>query len=336
MSKRRQAVFWVVLVAIIGAPVVGAELVLRGAGLGEPILFDVKPSYRYAPQPNQSQTRRRGAKVTIDSKGFRAVNDWTSPADGKILFIGDSVTWGGTYIDDQDTFAAGVCARLEQATGKRFVCGNAGTNEYGTDNMAERIRYKNVDDETALIVTIIMDDPFRGLRDADAAYLFTKAPSPPFRALWEASAFVAWRLDRALRHGIVRLPPAHAPRPGDPPFRFSRSAEEMRVGERSLQNLFAAIRETQRPGRKVLLVLSPMAIELNGHETEVTTAVRAILERSGFELLDLHAPVSAAYTADFYYDGVHLDRQGHRFYAEQIARRLLRAEVSGAAAPQQR
>src|SRR5262245_54791260 len=306
MTRMRRVAYWLVIAAIVVSPVVAAEVVLRHAGLGHPILFQANWASRFAPAPNQSQVRRRGAKVTIDSQGLRAIKDWTSPAQGKILFIGDSVTWGGTYIDDEDTFAAGVCARLQAATAKDFVCGNAGTNEYGTDNMAARIRYKTMKDETALVVTLIADDTLRGLKDADAAFVFTAAPPGPFKALWEATAFVVWRLNRAMR-----------------PFRPLPSRNDHRVAERSLDNLFAAIRETDRPGRHVLLVLSPLAAELNGKELELTKVVRAALERSGFPFLDLHAAVSAAVTPDFYYDAIHLDRRGHQFYAEQIARRLL-------------
>jgi lysophospholipase L1-like esterase len=312
MTGIRRLAFLLVIAAIVVSPIVAAELLLRRAGLGDPILFEVRWSYRFAPVPNQSQVRRRGAKVTIDSKGLRSVRDWASPADGKVLFVGDSVTWGGSYIDDEDTFAAGVCARLQAATGRHFVCGNAGTNEYGTDNMAARIRYKTFEDETALVVTVIADDTLRGLKDADAAFVFTAAPPGPFKALWEATAFVVWRLNRAMR-----------------PFQPVPSKDDHRVAERSLENLLAAVRETARPGRKVLFVLSPLAAELNGKELELTRVVRATLERSGFPFLDLHAAVSVSATPDFYYDGIHLERRGHQFYADQIARRLLEMGEGG-------
>lgn len=307
MSKGRRFLYAVVVIVLTCTSVVTlVEILLRSAGLGYPILFYTNASYRFAPQPNQHQVRQRGAKVTIDSKGFRAVRDWTSAADGKLLFIGDSVTWGGTYIDDEDTFAAGVCARLEKATGKGFVCGNAGANQYGTDNMAERIRYKNVDDETVLIVTMISGDTLRGLRDADGSFFFSNPPPGPLRAHWEAATLLVWRLYHAMR-----------------PLQAYRSDHDFRVAERSLENLFAAIRETQRPGRKVLIVLSPIEQELGGRESDLTRHVRSLLERSGFDLLDLQAAVTAADAPGFYYDGLHLDTKGHHFYADQIAARLL-------------
>jgi lysophospholipase L1-like esterase len=304
MSTLKKVTFVLMTVVLACAPIGLAELYLRSIGLGNPILYYANASYRFAPFPNQRQLRRRGAQVTIDSKGLRSTRDWSDTADAKILFIGDSVTWGGTYIDDADTFADGVCQRLAQATAKSFVCGNAGANQYGTDNMAERIRYKDFNDETALVVTIITPDTTRGLAEADGRYFFSRRPPPPFRALWEAATFVTWRFYRYLR-----------------PIAY-RSADDQRVAARSLQNLFDAIRETQRPGRAVLIVLSPLEDELGGHESMLTKHVQAILQHSGFDLLDLHAAVSAARSKDFYYDGIHLDVKGHHFYADQIAAKL--------------
>jgi hypothetical protein len=184
MSILKKVTFWLIIAVLIFTPIGLAELYLRYIGLGNPILYYANASYRYAPFPDQRQVRRHNARVSIDSKGLRNTKDWSDPAYAKILFIGDSVTWGGTDIDDADTFADGVCQRFAQATGKNFVCGNAGANQYGTDNMAERIRYKDFDDETALVVTLIAADTTRGLSDADGRFLFSRRPPPPFRALW--------------------------------------------------------------------------------------------------------------------------------------------------------
>jgi hypothetical protein len=303
--RPKRAIFWLLLLALALAPIVVAEAVLRYLGLGNPILYYTNASYRYAQQPNQKQPRRHGATVTIDSKGFRAAKDWTAPADGKILFVGDSATWAGTYIDDSETFSERTCARLAQDMGKTFVCGSASANGYGTDNMAERIRYMNVDDEGVLVVTLIAPDTVRGLVDAEGQFLFTRPPPGPFRALWETGTFASWRLFHALR-----------------PLTTRRSDDDLKVAERSLENLFAALRETARPSRKVLIVLSPIRDELGGRESDLTRHVRAVLARSGFPMLDLYPDVSAAVSPGFYYDTLHLNVPGHRFYGDAIAQRL--------------
>jgi lysophospholipase L1-like esterase len=304
MPKLKKAAFWGVAGLLMLVPVVLAELYLRSIGLGNPILFYANASYRFAPLPNQQQVRQHGAKVTIDSKGLRSSVDWSGPADGKLLFIGDSVTWGGTYIDDRQLFSDGVCQRLAAATGKRYICGNAGANQYGTDNMAERVRYKNVNDESVLVVTLIAPDAIRGRVDAEGRYFFMQRPPPPFRALWEATTFLTWVLYKKLRPQTYR------------------SDDDFRVAERSVENMLSAIRETQRPGRKVLIVLSPIKAELNGKESLLTKQVQSMLARSGLDWIDLHGPISKAVTPDFYYDEVHLNVRGHAFYAEQIAARL--------------
>lgn len=304
MSRLKRAVFWLIIGALLCSPVILAELYLRSIGLGTPVLFYSNASYRFAPQPNQRHVRQNGAVVTLDSKGLRSTTEWTDPADTKILFIGDSVTWAGTYVDDHDTFADGVCHRLAAATGKRFTCGNAGANQYGLDNMAARIRYKDFDDESFLVVTLIADDAVRGLVDSEGRFFFMQPPPGPLRALWEATTYLTWRLYKFLR-----------------PENY-RGNDDLRVAERSLDNLFAAIRDTQRSGRKVLIVLSPSKRELNGYESALTRQIQSMLARSGFDVLDLHAAVSAAVTPDFYYDGIHLDVRGHAFYADRIAEHL--------------
>src|SRR5262245_34552587 len=105
---------WIAVAAMLLLPAVLAELFLRMQGLGDPILYEENASFQYAPRPNQTRVRFNGARITIDSKGLRGTKDWKTPSDAKILFVGDSVTWGGTAIDDRDTFANLTCVRLEE------------------------------------------------------------------------------------------------------------------------------------------------------------------------------------------------------------------------------
>lgn len=171
----KRFVFWGVMVLLVIAPLIGLEVFLRVVGLGNPVLYYRNTSFRYAPVPNQRVTRRRGATVTIDSYGLRGVRDWAEPADVKLLFIGNSVTWSGTYIDDRQTFPHLTCVHLRAQLGRDFTCGNAGVNAYGTDNMAERLRYKRFNDEDVIVVTIVPGDATRGLADVRSFLLLQRA-----------------------------------------------------------------------------------------------------------------------------------------------------------------
>jgi hypothetical protein len=297
--------FWIFLLTMLAAPVVLAEVYLRIIGAGDPILYYTNSSYRYAPRPNQKHVGQHGAVVTIDSKGLRGVKEWTAPADEKILFIGASATWGGTLVSDKNLYSNVVCLRLEKALNRSFTCGNAGVNSYGVYNMAERIRYKDFADESAIVVTIVSFNAVRGLNDLDNLPYFAEPPPPPFKGLWESVTMGVWQLQH-------RRPTA-----------YDRS-QDLRVAERSLADLFAALRETDRPDRKVLIVLMPLREHLNGHENELTKHVRAVLKGSNYELLDLYQPMSAVPHPDafFYRDESHLVRSGHQFVGDRIADKL--------------
>jgi hypothetical protein len=297
---------------LVASPLVIAELYLRRIGLGDPVLYYTNSSYRYALQPNQKHSGQRGAMITIDSKGLRGVKDWTAPADEKILFIGASGTWGGTYVDDKDLYSSIVCARLDKALGRRFTCGNAGVNSYGVDNMAERIRYKDFADEKAIVVTIAPFNTVRGLNDLDTTPSYTRTPPGPFKALWESISLWVWQLQHY--RAVV----------------YDRS-HDLRVAERSIGNLVAALRETDRPDRKVLIVMIPMRDQLNGNEDQLngkpyylTKRVRAALQGSNYDFLDLTQPFSAASNPDtlYYADGGHLELAGHQLVGTLIADRL--------------
>ena len=173
---RKRLVHWGVLILLVISPVLVVEIYLRAAGLGDPILYYENSSYRYAPVPNQQVTRRRGATVTIDFQGLRGVKEWTGPADTKVLFIGESITWSGTYIDDTQTFPHLTCVYLQEQLGGQFTCGNAGVNAYGTDNMAERIRFGHIRDENVIVVTIASLDALRGLLELGSLSYFSAPP----------------------------------------------------------------------------------------------------------------------------------------------------------------
>jgi hypothetical protein len=305
-SRSKRVFFWILLLALLAAPVVLAEVYLRSIGIGNPILFQAESGYRYAPKPNQKQVGPNGAAITLDSKGLRGVKDWAAPADDKILFMGASATWGGSYVDNKDLFSNVVCLRLEQLISRNFTCGNAGVNAYGVDNMAARIRYRDFADEAAIVVTLGSFNAVRGLTELDSLPYFTQPPPGPFKALWEGATFGAWRLLQILRV-----------------MNYDRTYD-LRVAERSLDNLFAALRETDRPGRKVLIVLLPMREHLNGKENDLTKHVRAVLQGSTYDFLDLHQPISTIPNPDTFYhaDGSHLALAGHQFVGGLIAEKL--------------
>jgi lysophospholipase L1-like esterase len=309
--------FWMVLLIVLLVPVSVAELGFRWLGAGNPVIYYVNTSYRYAPAPGQHVARRDGATVTIDSAGLRGTREWTAAADLHILFVGDSVTWAGTGIDDHEMFTTLTCAKLTKSLKRDALCGNAGVPGYGVENMTARLAFDHaVDHADVLVVTLLTVDTIRGLNDLQRTPFYSRRPYGPLKGLWEATGFLMALGAKQLIHPDVA--DAYGP-----PNERHDGESDLRVASDSTGRLIRRLQAEAAKGRRVLLVFSPEAAELDENEKlPLTQHVRRIIASSGLPYLDLTATVKAAYGNDFYVDGVHLDRRGHEVYAEAIANKL--------------
>jgi lysophospholipase L1-like esterase len=303
----KKAVFTLVLAFVVLSPVALGELAARWIGLGNPIVYATNAAFRYAPVPNQQVSRRGGASVTIGPEGLRGLERWSGPADHRILFVGDSVTWGGTNTDDARTFAHLTCTELEARLARNFVCGNAGVNGYGTENMIARLRYDpELGRADTVVVTLISVDPIRGTSDLAAAHFFSRRPSGLFKGLWEVAAYGAFKAAALLR---------------SQPGAYDASLD-LPVAKDALQRLYAELRRLEHGGKSVLIVFSPHKDEFFDDQDVLDTAVRTDLAASGFPLLDLTEPMRAEVGRGVYYDNVHLNELGHALYGGWIAAAL--------------
>ena len=300
---------------LVLVPVILAELYLRFAvGLGNPILYEKNHTYQYAPKPNQSKVRRRGSQVTIDENSLRTVEAWGDSVATNILFIGDSVTWGGTNVDDRRTFAFLTCVELEKANNGNYVCGNAGVNAYGIDNMTMRLHYQTDELEPDCVVaTVISDDALRGLADLEQFHYYTNTPSGPFPALWEASGFALWRLLQIMTKGGEET--------------TSPMSHQLDVARQTMNRLVDELSRLRNNGVGVLLVYSPVERELSGERTPVERAVLESMQDSKLPLRDLTdvMVMKSAENERLYFDGTHYLPAGHVAAAKVIAESLAEA-----------
>jgi hypothetical protein len=155
-------------------------------GLGEPIVYDSHALWGYSPRENRRYTRFDGDIVNINDIGVRGEQEWRAD-DANILFLGDSVTYGGSYIDDSQTFASLICASISN-----WSCHNAGVNAYGILNMVARSRYDmRINDAPIRVFTFISGDFDRGLQNSNTAHFILRDAPKYFSGMWEIMNFVA-------------------------------------------------------------------------------------------------------------------------------------------------
>ena len=295
----RRAVFWLLTAILILSPIAATEMLLRWWGLGTPVLYD-SVGNDYWPRANQSLSRIGGAHVTVGSTGLRGRSSWVAAGDRHVLFLGDSVTWGGSQIDDRDTFAEVACAGVGRAIGKKIVCGNAGVDAYGIDNMLWRLA--RIQGWDALVVTLIANDTIRGNTDFKGLPFFSRQPTGPLKACWEAAGILTFRLAETL----LKHP-------------HWQDESDLARADAALDRLLTALRIERDSGKPVLLVYSPG--EHDRPEPPFSTHVRERMATSGLPLLDM-TDVVAKSTVELYLDGTHLNAAGHHLYGQAIAAKL--------------
>jgi hypothetical protein len=296
-SPVRRAALVVVSIAVALALV---EAALRVIGFGDPILYDNRATYGYRPLPAQSRRRLFGAHVHVNALGVRGPD---VAADATpVLFLGDSVTWGGSYVDDRDVFPAVATASLAERAGRpALVPLDAGVNGWGPANVLALLEERGGFGSRLWVLTLLEDDFRREKTKIGEVPYFNAAPRT---AIEELVVLGAYRVLTAYKR----------PKPGPDLERLA--AENLAVCER----IFATARTR---GARLLVVWHPSAAALAGREQEPTKPrLVAAAETAGVPVLDL-TPVYRAAGDGLYADGLHLSAAGHRVAGRAIGERLV-------------
>ena len=105
-------------------------------GLGKPLIYENSKIYGYNIKPNQD-LMRRGNKIAINNLGMRSSSKWVNNNRNKIIFFGDSVSYGGSIVSNEDLFSEKICKKLNEKE-NNYLCGNLAVNSY---NLYSIIKY---------------------------------------------------------------------------------------------------------------------------------------------------------------------------------------------------
>jgi len=294
----------VVLLICLG----GAELFLRTfSGLGNPPLYDLSPLYGYRLKANQVIEPKGGigflygARVTTNNLGLRAAGEWDDDPSGKVLFLGDSVTYGGQYVSDAQLFSSLAGARL-----KGWQTGNGGVNAWGIGNLLGLVRGYEFTPAEVVVTCVIEGDFYRGTTRASSLPLWVEKPK---FALEDLLMHLVWRVNE-LRYGssvYARV-------------RDSKHLDRIvNRGARRLRDLDHYLKSRQM---KHFIFILPSRSQVVGGESEDPRVARALQKygvRADYllpKLLDLEPDRKKR--RKWFHDEVHLEPPGHRVYGTLI------------------
>lgn len=286
--------------------VCASEGVLRVAGYGDPVLYVDDDVVGYMPAPSQD-VRRGGNAVYINAFGMRAPDYAREKPAGvfRVLMLGDSTLYGGSYIDQEETYARLLERGLKAQMPERAVeVLSMGVNGWGPHHELGYVRRFGNFGADLVVVCLPYGDVWRPLsRLSDKPYL--PASRPPALALEEVAYHLTWRY-RARALGR----PSQA-------LRDSRSADGVRAYAelaRLLRARGSEVRVEVLPSRGALDAV-PEREQL--WVDRLKSALRAEGVEVGYALEAMRRG-----DASLYEDGVHLSVAGHAHYASYLGERL--------------
>ncbi len=292
---RRRAGTTVVAMVGIALALGLAEVGLRVVGFGDPVLYDNRAAWGYRPLPDQTRRRFGGARVHVNALGTRGPDVGRTPRDGarRVLFLGDSVTFGGTYVDDAALFSA-VAAAAQHVPVEPL---NAGVNGWGFENVLGLVQATGGFASDVWVLTALEDDFRREKTHIGEVPYVNVAPAT---ALAEVAALGGYRL-----LGRYRVP--------------KPEEDLVALGRRNLSTVAAIVAAAHTAGARILLVWHPYEGALRWGQPEPHRAPYLAIDADA--RLDLHDAYGRA-TASLYVDGMHLTVEGHRVAGEAIGMAL--------------
>lgn len=272
-------------------------------GLGDPVLYEVHPDYGYRPRPNQLVRRFGGATVRLNNLGIRANENWDTAAN-KVLFVGNSVTYGGSYVSNGDLFALRAVPKDHG-----WVGGSAGVNAWGIENMHGLIVRHAFLPARVYVTVLVETDFYRGFSERPDFFWTAK----PFSALHEIIPHVVTQV-KALLHR--EMPSASA----------ETAAEAQKTSRETVQRALNRLTELdaflRARGFRHLIYLSPSRANLE-HTIPPDPLIASMLEGASLRVQRLQErlesmELDATGIASLYHDGVHLSRRGHQVWASII------------------
>ena len=313
-SKRKLLVNLSLIFIALGLGIFVCEQIGRYLGLGNPIIYKTDPIVGYRLKELQSKKRFKGAKVSSDFEGFRYDHTKEINSDTKyIIFVGDSVTYGGSYIDDKDLFSSRYCNLINN----NFHCLNNGVNSWGILNMGRFI--SNIDlyskrNAEKFILVILPGDEARNLRSIRDTPFWDGDPRQP-SAIMEVVRFLT------LEKFVPNLSKENKKNKEN--SKISRKEKDLNSIQRNLiwDELETLIEKSIYPID--IVITPPMSWFIDKDERKEIEKYDNLLKNISRinavnKTCNLYKFISSEYDKDIYHDGVHLSKKGHELWAKKL------------------
>lgn len=301
MKKKRFVLLILFLVFVVG------ELVLRFAfGFCDALLYRESDKYEYIAQPNQDR-HRFGAHIYYNSYSQR--NDEPDSTKVRVLGLGDSVIFGGTWMD-QDSLASTL---FSEATGTQML--NISAGSWGPDNCAAYLKEKGTFGASAMILVCSSHDAYDVMTYVPVVGVVPTYPDRQYKLAWTEliDRYLVPRIRMMFGKTEVKLDP------DEQVVKNSEFKNAVRQKSSSFNNGFVQLLDISQ--KKNI----PMAIYLHAERDEIKAGLynemgQKIIEWAAEHDVCLIEGLRAGETENMYHDKIHFNEAGQRFLATQMVR----------------
>jgi len=305
------------LQAVRNAAIVGMlslallEVALRVLGVTNPVLYERDPDVGYRLKPDQ-RVGYLFNNIAINAYGVRDPRPLDTRGQGtqRVVCLGDSVTWGGIYIRQEELFTS----IAERKLGNVEVI-NAGVNGYSTTQMARLYEKYLTGLAPDLVVFCVIGRDFERppvVQPTSGNIAFPERR--PAVAVVEAAGLARVSLAARLGWDWLRTSP-QTTRLGD----FRGPYEDINVSA-------IAQAVSAHEVKNAVLVAHVPSLALSRERIETRETLRR-LQRGGARVVDLGANTS--FDPRDYVDGVHLSKEGHQKIGAALALAIYDALARG-------
>lgn len=283
------------------------EFILRFAfGFCDALLYRESDKYEYIAQPNQDR-HRFGAHIYYNSYSQR--NDEPDSTKVRVLGLGDSVIFGGTWMD-QDSLASTL---FSEATGTQML--NISAGSWGPDNCAAYLKENGTFGASAMILVCSSHDAFDVMTHVPVVGVVPTYPDRQYKLAWAEliDRYIVPRIRMMFWRTKVKLDPDQQVVKN---IEFKNTVrQKSALFDKGFDQLLEIAREKN----------IPMAIYLHAENDEIKAGRynemgQKIIEWAAEHDVCLIEGLKAGETEDMYHDKIHFNEAGQRFLATQMVR----------------
>lgn len=293
--------------------IVFLEIALRVLfGLGSPVLYVGQGDYGYFPAANLN-LKRFGATVTTNQFGMRSPTyNLNQNDDCRIMFLGDSVTFGTTQLDQKDIFVSLVGEALQKKQAYPVHILNASAPGWAPQNILAYVSREGIYQSQTVIIVLNTKDLTQLFAPFEKSAVF-----PDHRPVLALQELLMRYILPRLFPSLVVLDPG------------STQASQIPTAQDRVR-LVSVLREAaslihKQSGRAILVYVPSETDDIRVHPEAWQHAAEGVLNDVASDFaaeIDLSKLWTVSERRNAYLDGIHLSRVGNQLAAREIVKTL--------------